>query len=66
MKPPDYKSQAARDARDAGYGDKCYWDHLEQIAHEHHAYFMRHGDPKKAGEMFTESLSEALRGNDGD
>lgn len=61
-----YKAQAARDAQAANYGDKNYWDYLEQSAHEHRDYFMRHDDPVAAELMFTQTLGEALAGNDGD
>jgi hypothetical protein len=60
-----YRSQAARDARRAGYGDASYWKYLDRAAQEHYDYFMARGDTAKAESMFTESLSEALRGNDG-
>ena len=60
-----YTSQAARDAQATGYGSPSYWDYLEEHAHELHAYFTRKGDTVKAGQMFTESLSDALRGNEG-
>lgn len=62
----DYKSRSAREARDSGYGDRSYWNYLEQSAHEHHDYYVRHGDQKRADEMFTQSLADALRGNEGD
>lgn len=65
-KTSDYKSRSAREARDSGYGDRSYWDYLEQSAHEHHDYYIRHGDQKLADEMFTQSLADALRGNEGD
>ena len=48
---PKYKSQAARDAQAADYGDKSYWDYLEQASIEH--------------DEMDRSLSEALQGNDG-
>lgn len=60
-----YKSQSARDAQASSYGNESYWDYLDQSAQEKHDYFMRHGDPEKAAEMFTRSLSESLMGNEG-
>jgi hypothetical protein len=61
-----YQSQAARDAQASGYGGQSYWDYLDRAAREHADYFARNGDPVKAAEMLTRSLSEALRGNDGE
>lgn len=61
-----YVSQAARDAQAANYGKQSYWDYLDQSAQEHYDYFMRHGDPATAESMFTQSLSDALRGNEGE
>ena len=54
----DYTSRATRDARDMNYGDKSYWDYLEESETEHakmpgYEYILRR------------SLGEALRGNDG-
>jgi hypothetical protein len=66
MQTSEYKAQSARDAQTTSYGDKSYWDYLEQAAQEHYEYFMRHGDPTTAERMLTQSLSDALRGNDGD
>lgn len=60
-----YKAQAARDARDQNYGDETYWDSLEEHARSLHAYYLLAGDEKKADEMLTRSLSDALRGNEG-
>jgi len=60
-----YLSQSARDAQAGGYGNPAYWNLLDDHAQELHDYFMRKGDEKTAKEMFTRSLSEALRGNDG-
>jgi len=56
-KPLTYRAQSARDAQAANYGDKSYWDHLEQMALEHTA--------KGVTNAFEQSLSEALVGNDG-
>jgi hypothetical protein len=61
-----YKSQAARDAARTGYGDESYWRYLDQSAQEHYDYFMARGDRERAARMLTESLSQALMGNDGD
>lgn len=60
-----YKSQAARDAQAMGYGDKSYWDYLEKSASEHYAY---RSDvyPNGIENAYTQSLSEALMGNEGD
>jgi hypothetical protein len=60
-----YKSQAARDAQDAGYGDERHWTYLDSAAAEQSDYWRRQGDEGKAAEMLTRSLSEALRGNEG-
>ncbi len=65
MSNPEYKSQAARDAQKSNYGDKSYWDSLDKSAQESHAYFVAKGDEKKANEMLTCTLSQALAGNDG-
>lgn len=62
----EYKSQAARDAQAGNYGNKSYWDYLDQSAQEKYEYYMGHGDPVTAESMFTRSLSESLMGNDGD
>jgi hypothetical protein len=62
---PEYKSQAARDAQAAQYGGPSYWASLDKHAQEMHDYFVRKGDEKAAEEMFTRSLSDALKGNDG-
>lgn len=61
----EYKSQAARDAKAGGYGNKTYWDYLDQHAQELHDKFMKKGDEKTAKEMLTRSLSDALKGNEG-
>lgn len=66
MTKPEYKSQSARDAQRTGYGDRSYWDYLDQHAQELHDYFMKKGDEKTAKEMLTRSLSESLMGNDGE
>ena len=46
-----YKSQSARDAQAANYGNRSYWDYLEKKAIEY--------------DELDRSLSEALQGNDG-
>lgn len=61
-----YKSQSARDAQAANYGNNKYWQYLDALAQEHYDYFMQKGQPENAQRMFTRPLSEALRGNDGD
>jgi hypothetical protein len=61
----EYKSQSARDAQKMGYGAKSYWDYLDKAAQEHYEYYMARGDEKTANEMLTQSLSDALRGNEG-
>jgi hypothetical protein len=62
----DYKSQSARDAQEAGYGDKNYWDYLDKHAQELHDKYMAKGDETKAKSMITRSLSESLMENEGD
>jgi hypothetical protein len=62
----EYEAQSARDARERGYGDRTYWEYLERSAKEKRDYFLWHGDPERAAEMMTRSLSEVLRGNNGD
>ena len=53
----DYKSQAARDAQQMGYGDPGYWASLDEKAQEHIG--------KGVSNALTRSLSETLKGNDG-
>lgn len=65
MPDNEFKSQAARDAKAAGYGNQSYWEALDRSAQEHYDYFMKKGDEETAKRMLTESLSEALQGNDG-
>lgn len=60
-----YKSQSARDAQEHNYGGERYWAYLDKAAQESHDHYMRKGNPERAEEMMTRSLSEALRGNDG-
>lgn len=62
----EYKSQAARDAQAMGYGGESYWAYLDRAASESCDYYLRHDDPVMAAAMLTRTLSEALRGNDGD
>lgn len=61
-----YKSQAARDAQAANYGNKTYWDYLEQYSEELFNRFLVNGDLEIANKMMSRSLSEALIGNDGE
>lgn len=61
-----YQSQAARDAQRFGYGGQRYCDYLDEAAIKTRDYFLRRGDTEQAEWMLTRSLSEALRGNDGD
>jgi hypothetical protein len=63
---PEYQSQAAQDAQRINYGGESYWEYLDRAAAESHAHYMRRGDPERAELMMARSLSEALRGNDGD
>jgi len=56
---------SARQAREGNYGSPSYWQYLDASARESYDYFMTKGDPEKAKEMLTRSLSDALRGNDG-
>ncbi len=60
-----YKSVSAREAEAGEYGEKRYWDYLEQQAHELHSYYTKRGDHAEAAKMLTRSLSEALSGNEG-
>lgn len=60
-----YRSQAARDAAASGYGGESYPAYLDDHAQRTHDYFIRHGDPEQAARMFTQTLSEALMGNEG-
>ena len=55
-----YQSQAARDAAESGYGDARYWDYLDQ-----HAVELAEKFPERAEYFMTQSLGEALAGNDG-
>lgn len=64
--PVTYKSQAARDAQARNYGKESYWQYLDEAAQRAHDSYMRQGNPEKAAEMFTRSLSASLVGNDGD
>jgi hypothetical protein len=62
----NYKSQTARDAQTANYGDRSYWDKLEANAHEYAAYYTKKGLHDLAARMLTRTLGEALAGNDGE
>lgn len=67
-----FKSQSAQDAqaglvRSKGRTcDESYLDYLDESAQESHDYYTAHGDPDRAESMLARSLSESLRGNDGD
>ena len=61
-----YTVKSAIDAQEMGYGDESYWDMLEESAKRHYQYFAKRGDMETAKKMLTQSLSEALDGNDGD
>ena len=60
-----YKSKAANDAQRMKYGDKNYWQYLDDSAIEHSKYYNSIGDKNKSKEMLTRPLSETLMGNDG-
>lgn len=62
----ELKSRAAREARDAKYGDAGYWAELDASAIRHAAYYRARGDEATAAEMLSRSLAEALAGNNGD
>lgn len=62
----EYRAQAARDAQAMGYGDERYWAYLDDSSEETYQYYMARGEFDLAEWMMTRSLSEALRGNDGD
>lgn len=61
-----YEARSARDAQAIGYGDESYWDYLEAAAFEHRDYYLARGDIVTARTMVTQTLAEALRGNEGD
>lgn len=65
MATKEYESRSARDAQKMGYGDRGYWEYLDQHARELRDHFLQHGDPVRAAEIMTRTLSEALAGNDG-
>ena len=60
-----YQSQSARDAQASGYGGESYWAYLDDAALRTRDYYLRHDDPEMAAKMLTQSLGEALQGNDG-
>lgn len=62
----DYKARTAQDAAEWGYGTERYWRYLDESAQEKYDYYMAEGDPERANEMMVRTLTEALRGNDGD
>lgn len=61
-----FKSQSATDAKRANFGTPEYWEYLERHAIEIRDYFLARGDVASARRVMSESLSEALAGNDGD
>jgi hypothetical protein len=62
----NYESQSARDAQARNYGSERYWSYLDEAALSSAAYWARQGNNERSASMLTRSLSEALRGNDGD
>lgn len=62
----EYKSQAAKDAQESGYGDADYWDYLDESAQEKSDRFVKKGDNKTAREMLSRSLGDALAGSEGE
>lgn len=63
---PTYQSRAAQQAQEGGYGNKSYWDMLDESAMRHRDYYAERGMHADAELTTTRSLSEALMGNDGD
>lgn len=61
-----YLAACAQDAQRMNYGGPSYWAYLDKASKEGRDYFLRNGDPERAQEQMTRSLSDALRGNDGD
>ena len=61
-----FKSQAARGAQASGYGEERYWAYLEYACLSHRDYYLERGDQASADRVMTESLGDALRGNNGD
>lgn len=69
-----FKSQAARDAQRMGIKSQdyapgfteSYCEYLDKSAQEYHDLYMARGDADTAESMLDRTLSEALRGNDGD
>jgi hypothetical protein len=62
----NFKSQSAKDAKKMNYGNESYWQYLDNSAIESSEYYRSIGDYKKAKEMLTRSLTEALQGNEGE
>ncbi len=56
-----YRSRAARDAAESGYGKAPYWAYLDR-----HAVELAEKFPDRAEYFMTRTLGEALIGNDGD
>lgn len=61
-----YKTQSARDAQARNYGGPSYWDYLDRAECANRDYWLSRGDTARANEAMTRTLSEALRGNDGE
>lgn len=64
--PTTYRSQSARDAAASGYGSPSYATYLDRSAQEHADYYTARGEHELAVAQFTRSLSNALRGNEGE
>jgi threonine aldolase len=56
-----YKSRAAREAEQSGYGSEAYWQYLD-----YHAQELAEKFPERAFYFMGRTLGEALAGNDGD
>ena len=61
-----YEAQSARDAERMGYGDRRYWDYLEEAEKRNRDYWRSRGDHERAARAMTRSIGEALQGNDRD
>jgi hypothetical protein len=62
----DYKSRAARDARDANYGDPSYWEYLDAHAERLRNHYRAHPEAGiDPDDMMRRTLTDALAGNDG-
>ena len=60
-----FRTRAAAQAAAAGYDDD-YVNYLNTHGVEMHDYFLARGDAEQAERMLTQTLGEALQGNDGD